>query len=210
MLEIFLSGGWIMWPLLGCSILALAIVIERLWALNELKVVPPELVQRVLHAIVNKRTDEFKVQDLAAQSPLGSMLAKGLQHSEQGLTVMRQRMEEQGRLVMTRLERYINALGTIAAITPLLGLLGTVVGMIQVFNVITSAGITESEAMAGGIAKALVTTAFGLAVAIPSLMFHRYFERRLDEIASKLESESIKMVEGLKVMAPKVKQQYRD
>jgi biopolymer transport protein ExbB len=210
MLDIFLSGGWIMWPLLACSVLALAIVLERLWSLNTKKIVPEGLVQRVLHAIANRQQDSFRVQDLAQESPLGSMIAKGLQHSEQGLNTMRQRMEEHGRQVMAKLERYVNALGTIAAITPLLGLLGTVIGMIQVFTVITSQGATESEALAGGIAQALITTAFGLSIAIPSLMFHRYFERKLDELSIQLEREATCLVEGLKVMAPKVRQQYRD
>lgn len=209
MLDTFLSGGWIMWPLLACSILSLAIILERSWVLKYSKIAPKDTVQRVLHAIANRDHDNFRVNDLANQSPLGNMLAKGLQHSEQGLSVMRQRMEEQGRQIMTGLERHINALGTIAAITPLLGLLGTVLGMIQVFTVITS-GSTESEALAGGIAQALLTTAFGLGIAIPSLMFHRYFERRLDELAIDMEREATKLVEGLKIMAPKVRQQYRD
>lgn len=208
MLDIFLSGGWIMWPLLACSILALAIILERSWSLNRGKIAPQDLVQRVLHAIANRKHEGFRIQELAQQSPLGSLLAKGLQHSEQGLTVMRQRMEDHGRQIMTELERYVNALGTIAAVTPLLGLLGTVVGMIQVFTVITTAGATETEALAGGIAQALITTAFGLSIAIPSLMFHRYFERRLDELAADLERETSRLLEGLKGMAPKVKQQY--
>ncbi|MBN9287440.1 MAG: MotA/TolQ/ExbB proton channel family protein [Gammaproteobacteria bacterium] len=200
MIDILLAGGWLMFPLLGCSIIAFAIIAERLWALRETKIIPQDLVQDVLRKLAHRDNKPLRLTELANQSPLGHILSKGLQHSDQGITVMRLRMEDQGRQVILELEKYLNTLGTIASAAPLLGLLGTVLGMIQIFAVL--GGDLNSEALAGGVAKALLTTAFGLFIAIPCLMFHRYFKRRIDEFAAKLEKEAQKMVDGLKAIAP--------
>ncbi len=200
MIDLLLAGGWLMFPLLGCSIIALAIIAERLWVLREPKIIPQELVQIILRDIARGDGKPLRLSDLAIQSPLGHILSKGLQHSEQGIAAMRARMEDQGRQVIVELEKYLNTLGTIASAAPLLGLLGTVLGMIQIFAVL--GGNPDPEALAGGIAQALLTTAFGLFIAIPSLMFHRYFRRRIDEFASKLEKEAQKMIDGLKALAP--------
>lgn len=200
MIDMFLAGGWLMFPLLGCSIVAFAIIVERLWVLRPKKIIPPDLVQIILKKLATREGATLKLMELANQSPLGLILSRGLQHTEQGISIMRTRMEDQGRQVVAELERYTSTLGTIASTAPLLGLLGTVLGMIEIFSVL--GGTPDPEALAGGIAQALLTTAFGLFVAIPSLMFHRYFRRRIDELALKLEKESQKMVDGLKAIAP--------
>lgn len=200
MIDIFLSGGWLMYPLLGCSIVALAIIGERFWALRSSKICPEGLVQHILKTLATRETVPLKLTQLSTQSPLGLILSRGLQHTEQGISIMRARMEDQGRQVIIELEKYLNTLGTIASASPLLGLLGTVLGMIQIFSVL--GGTPDAEVLAGGIATALLTTAFGLFVAIPSLMFHRYFKRRVDELAVNLERESQKLVDGLKAIAP--------
>lgn len=200
MIDLFVAGGWLMYPLLICSIVALAIILERLWILRETKIIPPDLVQIILKKLAQKDGQPLKLNELSNQSPLGNILSKGLQSSEQGITIMRTRMEDQGRQVLLELECYLNTLGTIAAAAPLLGLLGTVLGMIQIFTAL--GGTPNPEGLAGGIAQALLTTAFGLFIAIPSLMFHRFFKRRVDEFALKLEKEAQKLIDGLKAIAP--------
>ncbi len=208
MVDLLLAGGWLMFVLLGCSIIALTIIVERLWVLSEKKIAPSDLVQEVLKRLTLRESKPLKLSELATGSPLGLILSRGLQHSEQGISVMRARMEDQGRQVIIELERYLNTLGTIASAAPLLGLLGTVLGMIQIFAVL--GGTPDPEALAGGIAQALLTTAFGLFIAIPCLMFHRYFRRRIDEFAIKLEKESQKMVDGLKAIAPSIASRRMD
>lgn len=198
MIDIFLAGGWLMFPLLGCSIIALAIIIERAWVLRAKKIVPSDLVSEVLKKLGARSGSTLKLTDLAMSSPLGLILSRGLQHTEQGISIMRTRMEEQGRQIIIELEKYLNTLGTIASVAPLLGLLGTILGMIEVFSVV--GGSSNPEGIAGGIAQALLTTAFGLMIAIPCLMFHRYFRRRIDELSMKLEKESQRMVDGLKAI----------
>ena len=165
MIDIFLAGGWLMYPLLVCSIIALTIIIERAWVLRAKKIAPPELVTSILKRLTNRAGPALKLTELASESPLGLILSRGLQNSEQGISIMRTRMEDQGRQILVELERYLNTLGTIAAAAPLLGLLGTVLGMIEIFSVL--GGDLNPEGLAGGIAQALLTTAFGLFVAIP-------------------------------------------
>src|SRR5690606_35567289 len=137
-----------------------AIVIERAWTLREGKIAPKNLVSKLLAEVSNK-TGALHLPNLAYSSPLGTILAVGLKYSDQGVSIMRARMEEQGRQVVMRLEKYINTLGTIAAVAPLLGLLGTVMGMIHVFTALTFNETANTEVLAGGIAQALLTTAFG-------------------------------------------------
>lgn len=197
MLALFQSGGFLMWPLLFCSIISLAVVLERAWTLREKKILPPNLVKSILSGISEKPTS-VHLPNITYNSPLGIILAVGLNYSSHGVSVMRARMEEQGRQVLMQLEKYINTLGTIAAITPLLGLLGTVMGMINVFTALNLGDTANTEVLAGGIAQALLTTAFGLLIAIPSLIFHRYFQRKIDELGLKLENESLQLIDGLK------------
>ncbi|MGM0413374.1 MAG: MotA/TolQ/ExbB proton channel family protein [Pseudomonadota bacterium] len=195
MLELIRSGGWIMWPLLLCSVVAVAIIAERFWSLRPSRVVPPHLVARIWHWQGQGRLDNQRLGELRAGSPLGRVLAAGLVNLHHDREVMKESIEEAGRQVVLELERFLNTLGTIASITPLLGLLGTVIGMIKVFATITSAGLGDPSELAGGISEALITTATGLSIAIPSLMFYRYFRGRVDELVLRMEEEALKLVE---------------
>jgi biopolymer transport protein ExbB len=197
MWEFIQQGGPLMLIILGCSILALGIILEKAWYLQNQKVSPKSLRINLLHALQHQHLNQPYLHSLARQGPLGKILAKGVQALPDGPEQMQRRMEEWGRYVIIELERYLNSLGTIALITPLLGLLGTVVGMIQVFMVLTLNASPDPEALSGGIAKALLTTAFGLGVAIPSLIFHRYFQRRIDELTTLLEQESAQFIEDI-------------
>jgi len=182
-------------PIILCSIIAMAIVVERFWALRRGRVIPPGLVRQVWQTQQRNQLDDSRLQTLRKSSPLGRVLAAGLVNLDHEREVMKEVIEETGRQVVLELERYLNTLGTIASITPLLGLLGTVIGMIKVFTAITAHGVGDPGELAGGISEALITTAAGLSVAIPSLMFYRYFRGRVDELVLKMEAEALKMVE---------------
>ena len=195
MFEMIQSGGWLMLPILVSSVLALAIVAERFWALQAKKITPPNLVGQVWQWYKsNSLTDEHIVA-LANNSPLGKILAAGLINRQHPRDIMKESIAETGRQVIHDLERYLNTLGTIASITPLLGLLGTVIGMIKVFANIMTQGVGNPGALAGGISEALITTAAGLSVAIPALIFHRYFRGKVDELVLKMEEEALKIVD---------------
>lgn len=195
MFEIIKAGGWVMWPLILCSIVSTAIILERFWSLQTRRICPKHLVAQIWHWAKSNQLDAAHLAALRDSSPLGRILAAGLANLRHSREVMKESIEETGRHVVHEMERYLNALGTIASISPLLGLLGTVIGTIQVFNAITSHGVGNPTEMAGGIAKALVTTAGGIIVAIPSLIFSRYFRRKVDELVVSMEQEAIKMVE---------------
>jgi biopolymer transport protein ExbB len=197
MFEIVMAGGIVMVPILLCSILAVAITLERLWTLREQRVVPTELTDKVWQWVENQSLSDKQVMALQQHSPLGSVLAAGLANRHRERSVMIQAIEDAGRHVVHDLERFLNTLGTIAAITPLLGLLGTVTGMIRTFKAITVAGIGNPAAMAGGIAEALITTAAGLLVAIPALVAYRYLRGRVDALVIRMEKESIKLVQAI-------------
>ncbi len=197
MLEIVKSGGWLMIPIILCSVIALAIIAERFWALQSSRICPQHLLAQIWTMIKNNELDNAKIKALQAESPLGRVLAAGLVNRHHDRTVMKEAIEETGRHVAADLERFLTTLGTIAVISPLLGLLGTVVGIIQVFAVVAVVGIGDPSQLAGGISTALVTTAAGLIVAIPALFFHRHFQRRIDEVVVSMEQESIKLVEIL-------------
>ncbi|EDY86678.1 MotA/TolQ/ExbB proton channel [gamma proteobacterium HTCC5015] len=197
MLEIFKAGGWLMWPILLSWVLALGIIIERFWALKGDRVLPKSLVADIWKMVKNDEVDDQRIKNIYEGSPLGRVLAVGLINREHSREVMKETIEETGRHVAHELERFLNALGTIAAITPLMGLLGTVIGMIQVFAVITSSGVGDPGALAGGISQALITTAAGIGVAIPSMIFYRYFRARVDALIIGMEQEAIKLVEVL-------------
>ena len=195
MFEIIVAGGWLMVPIILCSIAALAIIGERFWSLRQDKVTPKNLVAQVWHWRKNSQLTPERVLALRNSSPLGRVLAAGLLNMAHSREVMKESLEETGRQVVLELERYLNTLGTIASISPLLGLLGTVLGMIKVFTAITTQGVGNPGVLAGGISEALITTAAGLTVAIPSLMFYRYFRGKVDAVVLKMEEEALKLVE---------------
>ncbi|KJV07679.1 MotA/TolQ/ExbB proton channel family protein [Methylocucumis oryzae] len=197
MFEIIKSGGWMMLPLILCSITAMAIIAERFWSLQRKKIIPPGLVKQVWAVSREKKLDDHILDRLRDSSCLGYIMAAGLANSHYGRDVMKECIEEAGRQVVYKLERYLNTLGTIASITPLLGLLGTVVGMIQAFSAIVAQGIGDPAVLAEGISVALITTAAGLTVAIPSLIFHRYFERLVDEYIIEMEADALRLVDIL-------------
>lgn len=195
MLDIVSSGGWLMVPILLCSIVAAAISVERLWSLQRGKITPKNLLAEVWGANKNKDPDPQAIRDLRSSSPLGQVFAAGMSNVRRGRDIMKEAMEEAAGQVSHDLERYLTALGIIASIAPLLGLLGTVVGMIQVFSVMLLEGAGNANVLAGGISKALITTAAGLSVAIPALIFHRFFLRRVDELMVSMEQEASKLVD---------------
>jgi biopolymer transport protein ExbB len=184
-----------MYPIILCSIVAMAIVGERLWALQRKKIIPKHLVAQIWHWYSTGQLKEEQITQIRKSSPLGRVLAAGLSNMKNSREVMKESIEEIGRHEVHELERYLNSLGTIASITPLLGLFGTVLGMIEVFSVITTQGIGNPTVLSGGIAVALITTAAGLSVAIPSLMFYRYLRGRVEELVVIMEAEAIKLVE---------------
>ncbi|MFT5484012.1 MAG: biopolymer transport protein ExbB [Halieaceae bacterium] len=207
MYELVSAGGWLMLPIIFCSIVALAIVVERLWTLNPNKVAPPHLLSTLWQQIKDGELDAERLKTLRQSSPLGKILAAGLANSRHGRDVMKESIAEAASHVIHELERYITTLGTIAAVSPLLGLLGTVVGMIKVFNEIMVQGTGNAAVLAGGISEALITTAAGLSVAIGAVVMHRYFIRRIDDIVVGLEQETLKLVDalhGAKRVDPKV------
>jgi biopolymer transport protein ExbB len=195
--ELIVSGGWIMLPIILCSILAFTIIVERLWVLRQNKIAPKNLVHQILKLHSQNRINSDAIDKLHNNSLLGQILAAGLRNMHYDREIMKESIEEAGRQVVMELEHYINTLGTVAAITPLLGLLGTVIGMIKVFAVITSLGVGDPKVLADGISEALLTTAAGLSVAIPSLMFYRYFTGRVDKLLLKMEAQAIYLVEVL-------------
>jgi len=195
--EMVKAGGWLMFPIIGCSIIAFGIILERFWSLQNKKVIPRHLVATIWHWVKEGQLERGKIESLSKQSALGKILASGLNNRHLERQRIKESIEETGRQVVHEMERFLNTLGTIAAISPLLGLLGTVIGMIKVFNAITSSGVGNAAPLAGGISQALITTAAGLSVAIIALMFHRYFRGRVDEIVVKMEEEAIKMVDVL-------------
>lgn len=197
MLELIQAGGWLMVPILLCSVIAMAIIIERFWTLQKKRVAPAHLVVQAWQWTKSGHLTEERMRTLRAGSPLGRILAAGLANRHHSRELMKESIQEVGQHVVHQLERYLNTLGTIASITPLLGLLGTVIGMIKVFAVITAEGVGNPAVLASGISEALITTAAGLSVAIPSLMFYRYFRGRVDGLVVSMEQESLKMIEAL-------------
>ena len=197
MLDLIIAGGWVMVPILLCSVVALAIIVERSWALRRRRIAPRHLVTQTWTLARRGQLDGTQLAGLRNGSPLGRILVAGLVNQRHDREVMKESIEDSGRHVVLELERYLNTLGTIASISPLLGLLGTVFGMIKVFTAITTQGVGNPGVLAGGIAEALITTAAGLSVAIPSLMFYRHFRGRVDELVITMEQEALKLVEVL-------------
>lgn len=197
MLEIVQSGGWLMVPILLCSILAAAISVERFWTLQRTRITPKNLLAQVWSSLKADDMDSQKLRDLRSNSPLGQVLAAGIANAKRSRDIMKEAMEEAAGQVSHDLERYLTSLGIIASISPLIGLLGTVVGMIKVFTALMLQGAGNANVLAGGISQALITTAAGLSVAIPALIFHRFFLRRIEELVVTMEQEAGKLVDIL-------------
>lgn len=197
MWEIVRSGGPLMWPIILCSVAALAIVGERLWTLHPQRVMPRGLLQKVWQLVENNQINDKVIAALQQNSPLGRVLAAGLANRHRSRDVLMERLEDTGRHVVHELERFLNTLGTIASITPLLGLLGTVTGIIKAFNAITQGGMGDPRMLSGGISEALITTAAGLLVAIPSLIAYRYLRGRVDRIVIEMEKDAIQLADAV-------------
>jgi biopolymer transport protein ExbB len=197
MWEIVRAGGPLMWPIILCSIAAVAIVLERLWTLQDKRVLPRELPQKVRQLIESNQINDKVIQALEQNSPLGRVLAAGLANRHRPREVMMQRLEDTGRHVIHELERFLGALGTIAAVSPLLGLLGTVIGIIEAFTAIQAGGMGDPRALSGGIGQALVATAAGLIVAIPSLLAHRALRAKVDGIVIAIEKDAVRLADAL-------------
>ncbi len=186
-----------MWPIVVCSVLALAIIVERCWSLRRSVVAPRDLMSQIQGMTLGDRLTNEQIDSVRETSALGRILAAGLSRQTQQAFLVKDAIEEAGGHVVHELERYLNALGTIAATTPLLGLLGTVIGMIKVFSAITAVGVGDPQVLAGGISEALITTAAGLSVGIPSLMFHRYFLGKVNELTIAMEQDALRFMEVL-------------
>jgi len=196
-LEILIAGGWAMVPILLCSAVALAIILERFWSLRRKNVVPASLGEEVRSWARTRKLDPQHIEALRTNSPLGEILAAALSVRLRSREIIKERVEDTGRHVVHRLEKYLNTLGTIALISPLLGLLGTVFGLIKMFFAVMVSGVGDPLKMAGGIGEALVCTATGLCVAIPAYFFHRYFRGRVMGYVVDMEQQAILLIDEL-------------
>ena len=197
MFEIISAGGLLMWPILLCSVIVFAVTAERLWTLDSKKIAPKNQLAQVWTSIQDGKFDNDKLKKLRRSSMLGRILAAGISNSSYGREVMKDSIEEAASQVIHELERFLGPLGTIAAIAPLLGLLGTVLGMIDVFTALNLEGTGNAGALAGGISSALITTAAGLSVAIPAMIAHRFFIRKVESLVITMEQEAIKLIDAL-------------
>jgi len=194
-LEIILAGGWLMAPILLCSTLSVAIIIERFWTLRKSKVTPADLAATVEGWAAKDELDRRHLNQLSVESPLGRIYSAALFNRKRSREIIKEAVEDTGRHVVHDLERFLNTLGTIAGISPLLGLLGTVVGMIKVFSAIMISGVGDANVLAGGISQALITTAAGLTVAIPSFFFYRFFRGMVAEYVISMEEKALSLID---------------
>jgi biopolymer transport protein ExbB len=197
MFEIVKAGGPVMVPIILASIIAAAIFLERLWTLQQRRVLPTELTDKVWKWVEQRQIQDKHIVALQQNSPLGKILAAGLANRHRERSIIKEAIEDTGRHVVHELERFIGMLGTIASVSPLLGLLGTVVGVIRTFNAIETQGVGNPAALGGGIAEALITTAAGLTVAIPALLAYKYLRGRVETLVVQMEKESIKLVQAM-------------
>ena len=197
MLELIKAGGWVMVPILLLAVIAVAIIIERFWSLRSNEVLPPGLGEEVREWARGRQLDPKHIEVLRRNSPLGEILAAALDMRFRPRDLIKERVEDVARHVMHQMERFMNTLGTIASVSPLLGLLGTVFGMIQMFLKILTTGIGDVNQLAGGIGQALISTAGGLCVAIPAVMFHRYFRGRIAEYVVDMEKQAIALLDTI-------------
>jgi len=184
-------------PILLCSVLAVAIILERFLALRRSRVVPGGLPDQVRQWAAQEELDQQHIEQLRLSSPLGEVLAAALEHRDRRREIIKEAVEDTGRQVVHSLERFLNTLGTIAGVTPLLGLLGTVIGMIRVFSAIMVHGVGDPNEMAGGISEALITTAAGLSVAIPTYFFYRYFRGLVRDYVLQMEAQALKLLQAI-------------
>lgn len=194
MFAIIQAAGWPIWPLLFASVIAVALIIERAMVLRRVKVLPPGVLQGVIAEYRQNGVSETLINKVENNSPLGRVLASGIRNAKSSREVMKDSIEESGRGVAHDLERYLTTLGTIATIAPLMGLFGTVVGMIEIFGSPTASG-NNPQALAHGISVALYNTGFGLVIAIPSMIAYRHFRAQVDGFLVEMEEEAIKLVE---------------
>jgi biopolymer transport protein ExbB len=199
MFEIVKAGGIVMLPIILASIVAAAIFLERLWTLQSSRVLPKELTEKVWKWVEQRQIQDKHIVALQQNSPLGKILAAGLSNRHRDRGIIKEAIEDTGRHVVHELERFISTLGTIASISPLLGLLGTVLGMIRTFNTLNAGGVGDPSALAGGIAEALITTAAGLTVAIPALLGYKFLRGRVANLVVDMEKEAIKLVQSIEV-----------
>lgn len=200
--QILMAGGWAMAPILICSAVALAIVLERWWTLRRSSVLPPGLAQEVREWARSDQLDPAHLEKLATGSPLGELLAAALAVRHHSRDLIKERIEDTGRHVVHRMERYLNTLGTIALIGPLLGLFGTVIGLIRMFMQVMVGGMADPTKMAGGIGEALICTAAGLTVAIPAYVLHRYFRSKVAGYVVDMEKQATLLLDDLTLPAP--------
>ena len=200
LIEVFKSGGPIMWPLVLCSLITLAVIIERLINLRASRVLKPTIVERVTGLVEGGRTD--RAVEVCRQNPgiYTNIVLAGLEIASNGEAAAKEAIADAGRAETVRLKRYLVALGTVASVSPLLGLLGTVTGMINVFKTIAESGGGQAAELSSGISQALITTATGLLIAIPALVGHNYFQEKADSIITDLEQESLRVLRGLSRM----------
>jgi len=197
MWEIVRAGGPFMWPIIICSVVLVGIVLERLWTLQRKRVLPQDLIKKVSELADRNQVNPKVIEALEKNSPLGRILAAALANRHRGREIMMERIEDTGRHVVHELERFLNSLGTIASISPLLGLLGTVTGIIRAFNAVMLGGMGDPRMLAGGISEALITTAGGLAVAIPSFIAYRYLRGKVERIVVEMEKIAVTFADTL-------------
>jgi biopolymer transport protein ExbB len=197
MWELVRAGGPFMWPIIVCSIAAVGILLERLWTLQRKRVLPQELIKKISQLAEAGQVNPKVIEALEKNSPLGRVLAAALANRDRGRDIMMERVEDTGRHVVHELERFLNSLGTIASISPLLGLLGTVTGIIRAFNAVMLGGMGDPRMLAGGISEALITTAGGLAVAIPAFIAYRYLRGKVERIVVEMEKIAVTFADSL-------------
>jgi biopolymer transport protein ExbB len=197
MWELVQAGGYFMWPIILCSVAAVGILLERLWTLQRKRVLPEELIKKVSQLAESGQVNAKIIEALEKNSPLGRVMAAALANRDRGREIMMERVQDTGRHVVHELERFLNTLGTIASISPLLGLLGTVTGIIRAFNAVMLGGMGDPRLLAGGISEALITTAGGLAVAIPSFIAYRYLRGKVERIVIDMEKIAVTFADSL-------------
>ena len=197
MFSLIQAAGWPIWPLIIASVIALAIIAERLWSLRASLAMPKGLLTQAVQEFRQNGANPAALTKLADGSPLGQVLAAGIKNINASPVIMKESIEEAGRSAAAGMERFLNTLGTIAAVAPLLGLFGTVIGMIEIFGSSSPTGNSNPTQLAHGISIALYNTAFGLVVAIPSMIFYRYFRGKVDNLLLDMEMQGTKLVEIL-------------
>ncbi len=195
MIDIIQAAGWPIWPIILCSVIAIAIIGERFYSLRQEMVAPRDLLPRVVQDYRKSGVNADMLSRIAQGSLLGKVLAAGLKNINSTREIMKESIEEAGRAASHELDRFLTTLGTIATMSPLLGLLGTIIGMIEIFGASTPSGITDPAQLAHGISIALYNAAFGIIVAVPSLVFYRHFRARADSLIVEMELQAVKLVE---------------